>query len=225
MADTDGWNGPRGNDEDGFGRLLKELREVKQRLAAVERGAPLKSAGIGVNENGMVVDSSLDVAGDLNVSGNTAITGTLSLPNGIIDNDALAHPLGMGSDFAVTTGFSLPNAWTSYATTSITIPAGFTRMQFTALGVVTAMNTTPGTEYLITAIQRTVGGNVYGSVRTRQMVPSGFRATGFVPYVWSEDVVPGQTHTFELQAWTGGPTWAADVDNHSRIDVSMTFTR
>ena len=50
MADADGWNGPRRHDEGEFGRLLNKLRDLETRLAAVERGAPLKSAGIGVNE-------------------------------------------------------------------------------------------------------------------------------------------------------------------------------
>src|SRR5690606_15883277 len=65
MADADGWAGPRRNDEEGFGRLLNKLNNQDERLAAVERGAPLRAAGIGVDEDGLVVDSSLSVIGDI----------------------------------------------------------------------------------------------------------------------------------------------------------------
>lgn len=79
MADTDGFNGPRRNDEDGFGRLLADLRNTKERLAAVERGAPLKAAGVGVNEDGMVVDSSLEVTGSLDVTGDLSVSGSATV--------------------------------------------------------------------------------------------------------------------------------------------------
>lgn len=65
MGDADGWNGGRRNDEAGYGRLLNVIANLQARLAAVERGAPLRSAGISASPDGLVIDSSLDVYGDV----------------------------------------------------------------------------------------------------------------------------------------------------------------
>ena len=79
MADTDGWNGPRRHDEAGLGRLMNEIATLKRQVAELQRGAPLRAAGIGASPEGLTVHSSLAVEGELEATGDTTIGGTLGV--------------------------------------------------------------------------------------------------------------------------------------------------
>lgn len=79
MSDEQGWNGPRRHDEAGLGRLLNRIKQLEQQVADLQRGAPLRSAGIRMNPDGLTVHSSLDVQGDLSATGDTEIGGDLDV--------------------------------------------------------------------------------------------------------------------------------------------------
>lgn len=217
---------PPGRSEDypskpqGYDRLLGELRDIRTRLSDLPHGL-LRAAGISVTPEGMTIGSALTITGD------TRIEGTLSLPAGIIDNEALANPIAHRSTWDSVSNFALPNAWTDYVSVSLTVPPGFTRMQFNAIGVVEGRNDTGSTQYLLTRIWRGVNGAepTFGSVQTRETVPDLYWATGFVPYMWGETVTPGDVHTLVLRAWAGGATWTADASHRARLEVTATFSR
>ena len=79
MSDEQGWNGPRRHDEAGLGRLLNRIKQLEQQVAELQRGAPLRSAGIRMSPDGLTVHSSLDVQGDLSATGDTEIGGSLDV--------------------------------------------------------------------------------------------------------------------------------------------------
>src|SRR5699024_6921160 len=83
MSDEQGWNGPRRHDEAGLGRLLNRIKQLEQQVADLQRGAPLRSAGIRMSPDGLTVHSSLDVQGDLSATGDSEVSG----PNGLIWRD------------------------------------------------------------------------------------------------------------------------------------------
>jgi len=252
MSDTDGWNGPRRGGEDDFGRWTDIIRDLQKRLAAVERGAPLRAAGIGVNEDGMVVGSSLGVTGDLNVSGdaafsgdldvsgdaefsgdtiiggNAAITGTLSLPNGIINNDALANPIAFGSGFADNDGFSLAAAGANVCSFNMVVPAGYTKALVTALGVISAFNTTATLDYLRARvyIDSSTGHASFGR-RLITPLTSGNGSGDLAVNKMSEvtGLVGGATITCRLFAETDFANLPAHVANGASINAQAIFLR
>lgn len=173
------------------------------------------------------VEGRAGFTGDTEIGGNLSVTGTLSLPSGIIDNDALANPVTFRSDWDYNTDMAIHDDWdTIYATATITVPAGFTRIHFNAVAVVEARNLTPNTQYLMARIRRGIDGQPpeFASPHTRATAPSQWYASVTVPYMWSEDVTPGTVHTFYLSALaTDG--WQANVGNVARLDVTATFSR
>lgn len=143
--------------------LRSTLRNLDQQVKRQGFASRLARSGLSVPEEGVTqVDGTLDVVGDLNVSGNlgvsgpatfagdteiggnAAITGTLSLPAGIIDNDALAHQTDAGIAPADTqTGWATTTSMATKASTSVTVPAGFTEALVVALGTVVFQDTAP----------------------------------------------------------------------------------
>lgn len=95
MADEDGFNGPRRHNEDDLGRLLNRIRQLERQVAELQRGAPLRSAGIGMTPDGVTVNSSLTVdgelvttgdsriGGDIDISGSADLTGVLRVRSGL----------------------------------------------------------------------------------------------------------------------------------------------
>ena len=122
------------------------------------------------------VDGTLNVVGNLNVSGPAAITGTLSLPAGIIDNAALASPVQVGSASASVTNFATTATNADIATASITVPTGFTQALVFANAIGGVWNSNAVFEYIylsvkiagVTSRENTIGTapSSYGSVAT-----------------------------------------------------------
>src|SRR5699024_3047141 len=59
------------------------IKQLEQQVADLQRGAPLRSAGIRMSPDGLTVNSSLDVQGDLSATGDSEVSG----PNGLIWRD------------------------------------------------------------------------------------------------------------------------------------------
>lgn len=208
MADTEGWNGPRRGGTDGLERLMRELEQVKSRLAAVERGAPLRAAGIGVDEDGMTVQSSLTVdGGDLTVTGNAtfggnttiggnaAITGTLSLPSGIIDNDALANPVTFNSNSGSTNNIGIPGSDTYFTPSDLTVPEGFSLAMVWGIASCSVRNTSGGPAYVFlrSRIDALTSGWWQQSGFQEALVPDNGWVSLYVPLIAAGYVTGGET--------------------------------
>jgi len=220
------------NSPEPFADLVTRLKGLQRELGDVTN-AVLRSAGIRVSPEGMSVESALavlgalDVSGDATFSGDMRIEGTLSLPAGIIDNEALANPLELGANFGAASGFGLTGgSWVEVTSASITIPAGFTRLQFVAAGMVNAVNSTGGTQNLYVQVGRQINGagEMFLSPQAQNALPAGFTGTATALYVWNEAVNPGETHRFSMRAWVSA-SFAPTGGNYTRLDVAATFTR
>lgn len=120
----------------GVDALLNRIRKIEGILAEVVKGSPLRQAGMGVSP------------GQVEFDGDVVISGTLSLPAGIINNDALANPLDFSADSADSSNFALSVAGAPVASKTITVPAGFTKAVVQGFGIIQAFNTTATLEYL-----------------------------------------------------------------------------
>lgn len=108
-----------GQPTDGIDALLRKVERIKRELDDATNNL-LKAAGMSVGPDGLTIDS------ELLVTGATRIEGTLSLPAGIIDNDALANPVKIVGASGATLGFGLPAVNTVLHSEPIVVPVGYT---------------------------------------------------------------------------------------------------
>lgn len=118
----------------GFWDFVREV--AQQEVREFARSNPLKNAyipdggrlRIGTGARIVVDDGGeLLIEGDLEVTGNTVIGGTLSLPAGIIDNDALANPVRAAGNSVIQNAIGAATSDQAYASASIPVPAGFSQ--------------------------------------------------------------------------------------------------
>jgi len=199
--------------------LQRYLRQQARSAERLVNSSAFARSGTAVTAEGVTtVDGELDVAGTLNVTGNTVIGGTLSLPNGIVDNAALANPV-IPQAVSFSGAGSLTTAYSTATSVTVTVPAGFTSAVVTASGSVVGNN--PGT----TGGADTVGGDFLGCRLAINGVEHGSNVPGFaqggggwgVGLCSASEVLPGLTPggTFTLSmvagtsyfSWGSGSTW------------------
>lgn len=144
--------------------LMNRIRKLEGLIAELTKGSPLRQAGMGVSpgqvdfDGDVVIGGRIFTTGDAEFSGNTTIggnariTGTLSLPAGIIDNDALANPLAFAADSADANVFPIPKTEVTVVSRTITVPPGFTTAVVQGFGTIYAMNSTATLDYLYACV-------------------------------------------------------------------------
>lgn len=121
--------------------LVREVQELKGKLQRLEAANPFGPMGIKP------------------VSGGFAVTGTMDLPTGIIQTDALAQPLQISAISADADAFTLTTADQDFCVASFTVPAGYTAATIDAVGTVNTYNTNAASDYLwAQAFINSVGG-------------------------------------------------------------------
>lgn len=136
----------------GIEALFQRLERIEKQVAELTGANILGPAGLVVDPNGLTIGSSLLV------TGNTRIEGTLSLPAGIIDNDALASPVVPAPFKIKTNTWATTGATETQATATLTVPAGFTKAVVTA--TVTANVYNSSTLPLLLAVYPVINGVV-----------------------------------------------------------------
>jgi len=151
------------------------------------------------------VDGELDVTGILNVTGNTIIGGTLSLPNGIINNDALTSPVVPQYIYAVNpSGVALTTTEVTLKTVTITVPANVTSAVVFCTSRVYAGNPNPNPDYLY------VNTNIAGSHAGALPLLTQGSSVNIAPYSQVlTGLTPGGTFTVSVSAYTAYYTWSA----------------
>jgi len=164
--------------------------------------------------------------GDTTIGGNAAITGTLSLPAGIVDNAALSSPVkpvwshadsGAGS-------FSVTTTMTARATATVTVPTGYTQALVFAVGQASAVNTTGSldTVYVSVIIN---GVEPPGWASGQDVGPSGFGgATSAVSQLLT-GLTGGGTFPISVRIMSAFAGWSANASNEANIDSSVLFLR
>jgi hypothetical protein len=211
--------------------LLDYLVEQKRGAKRQANSSAFARSGTVVSAEGVVtVDGELDVAGTLNVTGNTVIGGTLSLPNGIVDNAALTSPVVQDVASASATGFGLTFAWAERAGVNIVVPAGCTQLLAVVAGWMFSYNpnTTGGSDG--------AGGDSLQIIcklgsQSSKYFPVGLSGNGGYTSVSSGDsfifpgLTPGSTLRLSASCATGYQSIAADVANKVTITAALSWLR
>lgn len=201
-------------------RLIEALAE---RVKKLENTSPFSGTGLSIPASGTTqVDGSLNVEGQLNVTGDTVIGGTLSLPAGIIDNDALANPVVPGQAFQGTSSFALSVAGGNIITISRTTPAGFTSVVVNAYGRVAATNSTALKDAVYSAVDvNGTGGNQFGN----EVVAGDFGSVSAGYSTLLTGLSTGDPVATHLYASTGLGGWASDPSNGADLSVTYLWFR
>ncbi|MHB1063524.1 MAG: hypothetical protein ACYC1Z_03360 [Georgenia sp.] len=242
MTDSAGWKGGRPADNTGLQWLINRLNKMQADLNELRGAAQLRAAGIHATEEGLRVDSSLGVAGDLDVTGaatfsgdteiggNAAITGTLSLPAGIIDNDALASPVSFAEGDGSNDGFSVPQGPGEFniASMQLTVPAGYTGALVVVIGTIYALNSTATMSYLRSRVY--VDHPTQGSTWGRQLLAPLPNSNGSAVLTVNHqhryaDLVGGQVITARIIAVADYVTIPAAPSNGATVCAFAIFTR
>ena len=205
--------------EDALVRRIKDLERTVQQLAAAN---PLGAAGIRAIDGGIVVEGSETVNGPLTINGPATITGALSLPAGIIGNDALASPLVPYAFHADAQNFDLGNgANLPIVTHTVSVPAGFTRAVVNATASISAANSTAAADTIYCGILINGSGQGYSG---RVGVDPGAAAN---PSKTAGVVLTslGASFTIQCTGSTFAASWPANSNNNANLDGSVIFLR
>lgn len=218
MTVIDMWTGPTPTPQqfprsytrdDGIRQLLDKIKGIETQLREVTSNL-LRTAGIYLSPSGMTIDKNL------------AVTGTLSLPAGIIDNAALTSPVTPGFAGASATNFAVPVAGAIVCSTGILVPAGYTRAVVHVTVNATCANSTAVTDYLyVYAVavaghggeafaQASAGGRATASASAGQLV------TG---------LVGGTNLDVQCHVRSAFAGWAANAANIANVDATCLFLR
>lgn len=198
------------NSPDAYAGLASAIRSLSDRLAQIERGAPLRAAGISVAPEGMTINSNLD------------IQGALTLKPGIIGNDALANPLDADANSASQAGTAIGTASTVRATVTFTVPPGYTRALIISTAGVMGRNSTASTDYLY--VMSIVGGSLGGELYTA--IPAGYSGGTSAPFYSRLTALSGgMVLEVSVATRTGFAGWAASTANMATIHAQVIYLR
>ncbi|HZK60056.1 MAG TPA: hypothetical protein VFC59_09380 [Cryobacterium sp.] len=195
---------------DGIGDLVARFHafqvEVRDRFNNL-----LKQAGIRVEKD------------LVRFVGAVRIEGTLSLPAGIIDNDALASPVVPAPFYAAASNFAVPNAWTTALEHSLTTPAGFTQAVVIATAWARIKNTSGATASSFGTLASING--VSGPWDDDGAIPNNNFANLEATYA---TLVTGLTEGVNVPILTrvfSSPALSADADNEATINGVVLWLR
>lgn len=109
------------------------------------------------------ISGATDVSGTLSVTGDAVFLGDLAVPNGSITNDALASPLVIvAAAPATSSGWAVGTSMTAMASSSIPVPAGFSRATVVAWANMHFMDSAPNGGWVRASIQGSSGAEMGG---------------------------------------------------------------
>lgn len=203
--------------------LSKYLRDEKRQTVRMQQSSSFSRSGTSVTAEGVTqVDGTLSVVGNLEVSGHAAITGTLSLPAGIIDNAALANPVVPQGIFFFAQNFAVTTTAATYATQTVTVPAGFTSAVVTVVSRLAAVNSTASADYL-SAVTKIAG---IGGKSFQHMVAAGQTDFNVSPFsTVLTGLTGGGTFDLEVRGNVQVANWAANTANTAEMTGSILWLR
>lgn len=202
---------PRGEDF-----IVREIQNLKREINELRAANPFGLSGLRLKDGGMVVE------GYQTVNGPMTITGSLDLPAGSVQNDALANPIETATASAGISNYAIDTVPTVRASVILTVPSGFSRA--IVIANATAMGTNSGTaaEYLYASatVQTVNGGELYTSA------PAGIGASISSPFQPTlTGLTGGDTITVGVATRAGTSTWAADPANQAAISATAIFLK
>lgn len=196
-----GLQGSQFHGPDWLARKVRDLERQVQQLAAAN---PLATAGIRA------------VVGGFNV------TGTLGLPAGIIQNDALSDPIVISTASIGQNNFAVTVAGGVFASATVTVPAGYTRADVQCMTVAGAINDTASADYLYVASSINA---VAGGETPQAAAASGGYASAPANGIRSLTGLSGGTITVGCEIRTGTAGWSASTGNFANMTAVVFFRR
>ena len=186
--------------------LQRYLRQQARTAQRQQQSSAFNLSGTSVvAEDVTEVDGTLNVVGNLNVTGPMVVGGTLSLPAGIIGNDALTSPVVAQGIYATNPSCpALSPTEVTLKSVTFTVPAGFTSAVVFCTSRVYAGNPGPNADYLY-VLTNIDGTNAPGF----PLLTQGSNV-GISPYTRVlTGLTPGGTFIVSVSASTAYYTWLA----------------
>jgi hypothetical protein len=212
-------------------RLSEELRELKS--ARTLEAATIGQGGIQVDSGGSIRSTDFDgalpaTAGTagwaLGGAGSNAIFNSVVLRGGIIGNDALTSPVLPSNIHADQGPFSMTTTPVSKCSTTVTVPAGYTKAAIIAGASGSARNKNTIQDYWYIKI-RVNGVNGPGYAAACDGQPNASIGLAITTTFFQTGLVGGGTFTIEIWAATGSVAWASDSFNALNLDALVLFLR
>lgn len=192
--------------EDALIRRIQDIERTIRELAAANPFAPM---GMTPGANGVTF------------GGSVVINGNLAVPNGSINNAALANPVSPGSAGLTQQNFATTTAGAVYAQASIAVPAGYTQalvMNGVSAG---ATNSGAATDFLY------VAASINGAAGGEQPSQTGAGAygSGSAFAIRALTGLTGGSITVECRLRTGSGAWAAAAGNTANVNALILFLK
>lgn len=212
-----GMPGLRGDDW-----IPRELADLKRAMQELRAANVFGLTGITPKNGGTDFDGFVNVNGPMTINGDASITGALSLPAGIINNDALANPVQIGTASNGLNNYAITTASTVRASITLTVPEGFTEAVVTSTATGMGQNSTATTDYLyvMAVIQGISGGELYTAAGAGLGVglASPFQST-------LTGLTGGDEIIVSVATRAGFGTWTATTANQANIYATAYFLR
>ena len=210
-------------DPDWVVRKIQELENKIKELAAADLFAPMGIHPLpGATQfDGNVTSNGQLTANGLTVNGAAVIAGTLSLPAGIINNDALLNPVQYGSVGVSEQSYVVDTTSRKRGVTNITVPAGYTKATVLTVANVNGANSTASSDILL--IQAYAGGAGGGS--SAATIPAGGIDSATASAINSFTGLSGGTIEVGCYVSCNAGPWASSVWNLANVNAIVWFTR
>jgi hypothetical protein len=212
--------------------LRAKIEELEEWVRKLQNRSPFFGTGMHANGNGGI-DSDNFVAGTSGYSfkadGNAEFN-DLTLRGGIIGNDALTSPSTPQAIYTSAQGFSLSATLTNVLTSTVPVPAGFTKaaVTLTARAYAVNPNTTGGNngaggDYLYS--QANINGFNGYSLPTGVSGGNGAGTNVSTYALVLSDLAAGSSITLQCAAQTGLLSWAANATNTADLSATIVWYR
>lgn len=198
--------------EDWLVRKVQDLERAVQQLAGAN---VFGLTGITPEDGGTSFD------GYVHVNGPMTVSGTLTLPAGIIGNDALTDPTVLATSGLSQNNFATSVAGDVFAQTSVAVPTGYTRASVICMVVAGAVNNTGAVDYLYAA---SCINAINGGETPEQANASGGYASTAANGIRTLTGLSGGSITLGCFVRTGA-SWAANTANFANMNAFIYFQR
>lgn len=224
-------------ESDPMRALWKKIESLQERIFTLERAAPARSMSLtGADGSKITFDPEAiqgfnglqelmfrlaSADGTALFKGPVVIEGTLSLPAGIINNDALSSPMEPGSAGLSQSNFAVSTTATPRAQQSIAVPPGFSRAMVMNGVSVGAVNSTASGDFLY--VSASINGT--GGGETPNVAYAGAYSSASAFAIRTLTGLSGGTITAEARVRSGSAAWAANAVNVAHTNAIALFLR
>lgn len=220
------------------GWFARQIADLQRQINELRAGTP--NALTSPNFNGTVNPAvagtlgwALDMlgnavfSGDTTIGGDLVVDGTLSLPNGIVGDAALAtSPLVPQFAYTTANNYTIPQGTgTVKATSTIPIPSGYSQALTLAIASDYGHNSTAGTDWLNSQVKITAGGGSTFATGSSPNAAAGEFTSSFAAMVNLSSALSGGNVVITSSPLTSVGAWSTNSLNQTAIIAICLFLR